>query len=99
MAAKTGTAQLGTKAQQIPDHTTFIAFAPYDDPEIAVAVVIEHGSKTQFPADVAKAIFDAYFFGTGMEDIAPTNPDGSTTPSTDGDTASSQGEDTSSSQA
>lgn len=99
VAAKTGTAQLGTVAQKIPDHTTFIAFAPYDDPEIAVAVVIEHGSKTQFPADVAKAIFDAYFFGTGMEEIAPTNPDGSTTPSTDGDTSSSQGEDTSSSQA
>ena len=45
-----------------------------------MAVVIEHGVKTQFPADVAKAIFDAYFFGTGMEEIAPTNPDGSTTP-------------------
>ncbi|MFQ9951737.1 MAG: penicillin-binding transpeptidase domain-containing protein [Clostridium sp.] len=80
VAAKTGTAQLGTVSQNIPDHTTFIAFAPYDDPEIAVAVVIEHGVKTQFPADVAKAIFDAYFFGTGMEEIAPTNPDGSTTP-------------------
>lgn len=78
IAAKTGTAQLGSKDDNIPDHTTLIAYGPYDDPEIAVAVIIEHGGKTQFPANVAKAIFDAYFNGVGMEDIPKTNPDGTT---------------------
>jgi len=39
VAGKTGTAQ----NPQGPDHALFIAFAPFDDPEIAVAVVIEHG--------------------------------------------------------
>lgn len=94
IAAKTGTAQLGTVSQNIPDHTTFIAFAPYENPEIAVAVIIEHGGKTQFPANVAKAIFDAYLRGVGMEDIPETNPDGTTASSTPEDisSASSQGE-------
>lgn len=39
IAGKTGTAQ----NPQGPDHALFIAFAPFEDPEIAVAVVIEHG--------------------------------------------------------
>lgn len=88
IAAKTGTAQLGTVAQNIPDHTTFIAFGPYEDPEIAVAVIIEHGGKTQFPANVAKAVFDAYLRGIGMEDIPKTNPDGTTASSAPADSLS-----------
>lgn len=56
VAAKTGTAET-SKA----DNTTFIAFAPYDNPEIAVAVVIEHGEKGKYSQNVAKAIYDAYF--------------------------------------
>ncbi len=39
IAAKTGTAQAPTGA----DHAWFVAFAPYDDPQIAVAVLVEHG--------------------------------------------------------
>jgi penicillin-binding protein 2 len=39
VAGKTGTAQ----NPQGPDHALFIAFAPFEDPEIAVAVIIEHG--------------------------------------------------------
>lgn len=38
-AGKTGTAQLGSA----PDHAWFIGFAPTDAPQIAVAVVVEHG--------------------------------------------------------
>jgi len=63
VAGKTGTAQVvrleawrGKKEEEIPwelrDHAWFIAFAPYDDPEVAVAVVVEHGghgSKAALP--------------------------------------------------
>ncbi|WP_099206023.1 penicillin-binding transpeptidase domain-containing protein [Scatolibacter rhodanostii] len=56
MGAKTGTAETGNA-----DNLTFIAFAPYDDPEIAVSVVIEHGQKGHNAQNVAKAIFDSYF--------------------------------------
>lgn len=40
VAGKTGTAQAGDGRA---NHSWFISFAPADDPEIAVAVVIEHG--------------------------------------------------------
>ncbi len=58
VGGKTGTAQTSKGA----DHTVFIAFAPYDDPEIAVSVVIEHGMYTTYSGGLVKAIFDAYFF-------------------------------------
>ncbi len=54
VAGKTGTAQVvrleewrDKKEEEIPwelrDHAWFVAFAPYDDPEVAVAVIVEHG--------------------------------------------------------
>lgn len=72
MAGKTGTAQvIGIKqnekydaklvALRNRDHALFIAFAPVEDPQIAVAVIIEngeHGSSAAAP--VAKALIDAY---------------------------------------
>ncbi len=58
VAAKTGTAEnSGT------DHVTFIAYAPYENPEVAVAVVVEHGGRGVYSMSVAKAMFDAYFNG------------------------------------
>ncbi len=71
VAAKTGTAE-----NTGGDHTTFMAYAPYDDPEIAVAVIIEHGERGTYSSSVAKAIFDAYFGFTEMPEIPETNPDG-----------------------
>ena len=56
IAAKTGTAQNSGS-----DHTTFICFAPYENPEIAIGVVIEHGVKGMISKIVAKDIMDAYF--------------------------------------
>ena len=50
MAGKTGTSQVRSavvKNSQVPweqrDHALFVNFAPYDNPRIAVAVVVEHG--------------------------------------------------------
>ena len=59
---KTGTAQ-NNKA----DHTTFIVAAPYDNPEIAIAVVIPHGVKGSFSKNVARDILNCYF-GKNQED-------------------------------
>lgn len=57
IGSKTGTAQLGNGS----NNAVFIAYAPFDDPEIAVSVVLEHGVSGTNAAQVAKDIFDAYF--------------------------------------
>lgn len=57
VGAKTGTAS-------VPSGTAngvFVAFAPYEDPEIAVCVVVEHGAHGNYVGAVAKAVFDEYF--------------------------------------
>ena len=56
MAAKTGTAENAGS-----DHVTFVCYAPYDKPEIAVAVVLEHGAKGKYAQQVAMDMMDAYF--------------------------------------
>jgi len=58
VGAKTGSAQ-SSKANL--DNSVFVAFAPYDDPEIAVCVVIEYGGTGGNASPVAKAAIDAYF--------------------------------------
>lgn len=58
IGGKTGTAQIG---KNVSDNALFVAFAPFDKPEIAVAVVIEHGAVGRNAAFVARDIFDAYF--------------------------------------
>ena len=65
IAAKTGTAENPGHS----DNVTFIAYAPYDDPEIAVAVVLEYGSRGTYSMNVAKDIFDAYFYGKTVSDF------------------------------
>ena len=55
--AKTGTAQVGTAL----NNGVFVAFAPYENPEIAVAVVIEKGGSGAALADTAVEIINAYF--------------------------------------
>jgi peptidoglycan glycosyltransferase len=43
VAGKTGTASHGTTAQHLAPHAWFVAFAPAQDPTIAVAVLVEDG--------------------------------------------------------
>ena len=57
VGGKTGTAQLGDGS----NNAVFIAYAPFDDPQIAVSVVLEHGVRGTNAAQVAKDIFDEYF--------------------------------------
>lgn len=71
IAGKTGTAE-----NYGSDHANFICFAPYDDPEIAIAVMIEHGTKSYVAMNAAEKVLRAYFYGDGLEDIPKTNLDG-----------------------
>lgn len=71
-AGKTGTAQVYALradeeyddkevAEHLRDHALFIAFAPVDDPRIAIAVVVEHGGAgSRAAAPVARATLDAW---------------------------------------
>lgn len=58
VAAKTGTAENSGS-----DHSTFICYAPYDNPEVAIAVVLEHGAKGRYSMQIAKDLLDTYFAG------------------------------------
>ena len=56
--AKTGTSQLGGDQTE---NGVFVCFAPYDDPEIAVAIVIEHATWGANVASTGVEILNAYF--------------------------------------
>ena len=72
IAGKTGTAQVASIKQgerykesetpeRLRDHALFVAFAPVEDPQIAIAVIIEnggHGSSAAAP--VARTMMDYY---------------------------------------
>ena len=72
MAGKSGTAQVVSIAQDAEydedeleerqrDHALFVSFAPFDDPRIAVAVIVENGSSgSGVAAPIAKAVMDEY---------------------------------------
>ncbi len=72
MAGKSGTSQVFSLKQdeeyveeeiseRLRDHALFISFAPFDDPRIAVAVVVENGSSgSRVAAPIAREIMDEY---------------------------------------
>ena len=74
VAGKTGTSQVvklrdgrGAIPYEHRDHALFVAFAPYDKPEVAVAVVVEHGEHGgAAAAPVAGRILRAYFESRGV---------------------------------
>jgi len=75
IAGKTGTAQVFTVQQHqdyksmhvtgnLKDHAWFVAFAPADNPKIAIAVIAENGGHGgSIAAPMARAVFDAYLHG------------------------------------
>ena len=79
MAGKSGTAQVFTVAQdeeydeeeieeRLRDHALFVAYAPLDDPQIVVSVIVENGSSgSRIAAPIAKAIMDRHL---GFDDAA-----------------------------
>jgi penicillin-binding protein 2 len=80
-AGKTGTAQVFSVAQnksynasklakKLHDHSLFVAFAPPDNPEIAVAVIVENaGGGSKVAAPLTRKLLDAYFFPNAEEEM------------------------------
>lgn len=58
VGAKTGTAQVSRNSEA---HAIFVAFAPYENPEIAISIVVEHGGSGTSVAEIAGEIFSYYF--------------------------------------
>ena len=69
VAAKTGTSQVFSMSQDdkkhylnlpegLRDHSLFIAFAPVEQPEVAIAVLVENDTTASY---VARKVMDAYF--------------------------------------
>lgn len=72
VGAKTGTAQVGSATQEAD--AVFVCFAPYEDPEIAIALVVEHGGSGTELGAVAAEIISAYFSSTDtMEAVSGEN--------------------------
>ena len=82
ICGKTGTVQVvgfdrggdlwKKEKERFGDHAWFVAFAPISDPQVAVAVFVEHGGHgSDAAAPVAKKIFEAYFQD---RKIAPYEP-------------------------
>lgn len=77
VAGKTGTAQVAGMAQDelkarslestpfhLRDHALFIAFAPADDPQIAIAIIAEHaGHGGSVAGPIARQVMDQYLLG------------------------------------
>lgn len=65
VAGKTGTAQVReynkNTGKKKSDNAWFVGFAPYDNPKIAVSVIIENGGHGSYTAPVARDIFAEYF--------------------------------------
>jgi penicillin-binding protein 2 len=88
IAGKTGTAQVFSVGQnerydekeideRLRDHALFIAFAPADDPQIALAIVVENGrSGSGTAAPIARKVFDAFLL---PPELVAEQPDGQPT--------------------
>lgn len=83
IAGKTGTAQVFTQEQDrryeqdeldesLRNHALFIAFAPFEEPTISIAVVVEHGGAgSTVAAPIARATLDAWL---GQEQMLGHRP-------------------------
>lgn len=58
VAGKTGTAQEDKKK---PNHALFVAYAPYDDPQISMTIQIANGYKSSNAAEVGRDVVKYYF--------------------------------------
>ncbi|MBF6237958.1 penicillin-binding protein 2 [Nocardia otitidiscaviarum] len=70
IASKTGTAEHGSDPRNTPPHAWYIAFAPAQNPKIAIAVIVENGGDRSLAATggsvaapVARAVLDAGLAG------------------------------------
>ncbi|MGE5613380.1 MAG: penicillin-binding protein 2 [Bacillota bacterium] len=77
VAGKTGTAQTARGIERSPN-ALFVCYAPADNPEIAVAVVVERGAWGSNVAPIARDIIDEYFrlkkADSGSSELKPEGP-------------------------
>ena len=59
-AGKTGTAEYSSDKEK--DHSWFIGMTNVDNPELVISVIIESSDGTAKAVDVAKQVFDAYYY-------------------------------------
>jgi penicillin-binding protein 2 len=90
VGGKTGTAQVSRRGTQhlnpdLMDHAWFVAYAPVENPEIVVSVVVENvGGGGEFAAPVAREVLHAFFSKQGRvieEDTEKKSISGVSTPS------------------
>lgn len=86
IAGKTGTASVVGIAQGAKydasalsasrhDHVLFVGFAPLDDPQIALAIILENDDhKTEHPSLLARSVFDAHLRGIYRAKGEPVHP-------------------------
>lgn len=73
IAAKSGTAQENAHK---PDHATLIAYAPYDNPEISMSVVIQYGYTSDYSIKIGSEVARFYYGEYTLEQILAGNSDG-----------------------
>ena len=62
VAGKTGSAEAGVDENQKDIvNAWFVCFAPYENPEVAVVVLVENGGHGNYAAEVARDVLDQYF--------------------------------------
>lgn len=66
VAGKTGTAQ---EASDKPNHALFIGYAPYDNPEMAIAVRVANGYTSANAASIARDMISYYFHTEPEEEL------------------------------
>lgn len=69
VAGKTGTAQ---ESRSRPNHALFVCYAPYENPEIAMAVRVANGYTSDYAAQIAKDVVAYYYDLADEEEIAGT---------------------------
>lgn len=73
VGAKTGTAQESTNS---PDHALMIAFAPYEDPEISMSIMIQNGYSSSYASNLAADILNYKFEQITLEQIMAGTAEG-----------------------
>lgn len=69
VGGKTGSAEAGKDANQNDIvHAWFAGFAPFEDPEIAVVVMVENGGHGNYTAEVVRDVMEEYF-GMNTQDV------------------------------
>lgn len=69
VGAKTGSAQISANTES---NAVFVCFAPYEDPEVAMAIVVEHGGSGGELATIAADVLSYYFSAEESRELVPT---------------------------